>query len=551
MRQLNRLLLARNPHQFRLLAFTMESIFDEKSIVKIRTGCVGFDRDLLWRRESPEQSSGSAVVIEHDGRRRLLTCAHCVAESTHLRLDSNAESLTIPLHVAAVCHDVDLALLDFSSEKLQGKRHRRHLSVIEGLKPLKLFNGLPKRAQPVQVVGFPGSGRSISATQGVVSRVDMASYVHSHRRHLVVQVDAAINGGNSGGALLCQESDEVRLLGIVHQGFDAKAYQGTGDAIPVPVLEWFLREASRNDQNRERGSYMDDNTKETRRLASLGLGLQLLRDDTLLQRRLSLPSEYAEEGIGVLVVGTSPWSSPNIEVGDVLLKVDGCDIRSDGRVRTPELETPVHFGYMVQRKHVGDTVTLRLWRSAVQEEREVNVTLCEPARNRPAYEYDHQSSYVVFGGIVLTRLSEPLMAPYHKSPSMFKYFTRHTGAFEHLRELTQRPTLPLGELDDRFNDMNFELVTVSRTLVIQANQHMSSIEEQRLVSINGTEVWNVWHTAMLLKQLQLQWDVTRDEHYADSDDDASLDDDRRYAELVFSNGFRAVFDLEQQVRNAS
>lgn len=52
------------------------------------------------------------------------------------------------------------------------------------------------------VVGYPIGGDTISVTSGVVSRIEVTSYVHGSTELLGVQIDAAINSGNSGGLLL-------------------------------------------------------------------------------------------------------------------------------------------------------------------------------------------------------------------------------------------------------------------------------------------------------------------------------------------------------------
>ncbi len=53
-------------------------------------------------------------------------------------------------------------------------------------------------AQNVVVVGYPTGGDNTSVTSGVVSRVEVAQYVHSASHLMAIQIDAAINAGNSG-----------------------------------------------------------------------------------------------------------------------------------------------------------------------------------------------------------------------------------------------------------------------------------------------------------------------------------------------------------------
>lgn len=52
------------------------------------------------------------------------------------------------------------------------------------------------------MVGYPIGGDTISVTSGVVSRIEVTSYVHGSTELLGVQIDAAINSGNSGQFLL-------------------------------------------------------------------------------------------------------------------------------------------------------------------------------------------------------------------------------------------------------------------------------------------------------------------------------------------------------------
>ena len=61
------------------------------------------------------------------------------------------------------------------------------------------FGELPYLQDTVTVVGYPIGGETVSVTQGVVSRIEVSSYAHGGSDLLAVQIDAAINSGNSGG----------------------------------------------------------------------------------------------------------------------------------------------------------------------------------------------------------------------------------------------------------------------------------------------------------------------------------------------------------------
>ena len=59
------------------------------------------------------------------------------------------------------------------------------------------------------VVGFPTGGDNLCVTAGVVSRVDVHEYAHPGFSLLCVQIDAAVNAGNSGGPALRDDSSTV------------------------------------------------------------------------------------------------------------------------------------------------------------------------------------------------------------------------------------------------------------------------------------------------------------------------------------------------------
>ena len=66
------------------------------------------------------------------------------------------------------------------------------------------------------MVGYPIGGDTISVTSGVVSRIEVTSYVHGSTELLGVQIDAAINSGNSGECH-CTHSAFSRKLRLLLQ----------------------------------------------------------------------------------------------------------------------------------------------------------------------------------------------------------------------------------------------------------------------------------------------------------------------------------------------
>ena len=74
----------------------------------------------------------------------------------------------------------------------------------------------------------------MSVTSGVVSRIEVTSYVHGASELLGLQVDAAINSGNSGGPAFDVRG---RCIGIAFQSLKHEDAENIGYIIPVPVVQ--------------------------------------------------------------------------------------------------------------------------------------------------------------------------------------------------------------------------------------------------------------------------------------------------------------------------
>ena len=83
-------------------------------------------------------------------------------------------------------------------------------------------------------MGYPGSGKSLQVTQGVVSRIEVQRYEHSRRHLIAVTVDAAINDGNSGGPAYLDDN----VVGMAFQSLQAA--ENIGEIVPTPLIEQFL-----------------------------------------------------------------------------------------------------------------------------------------------------------------------------------------------------------------------------------------------------------------------------------------------------------------------
>merc|ERR1712203_1182238 len=140
---------------------------------------------------------GTGFVI---AGQRIVTNAHVVMDVTVLQVVKQGDPTKFRGRVAAIAHDIDLAVVQIDDDVFWKTAPEASLS-----------DGFPELYSEVKVVGFPAGGSTVCVTKGVVSRIDAHLYAHpncvgnsagsrnSPPASLILQIDAAINGGNSGG----------------------------------------------------------------------------------------------------------------------------------------------------------------------------------------------------------------------------------------------------------------------------------------------------------------------------------------------------------------
>lgn len=352
------------------------------AIVKVFTVHNSPDYLNPWAMRGSYNSSGSGCVI---ARRRILTNAHVVRDQTFVQVRRFGDARRYVAQVEAVAHDADLALLTVEDE-----------SFFEGIEPLP-FGELPRPQQEVLVYGFPLGGDTLSITKGVVSRIEHQSYSHSSCHLLAVQIDAALNPGNSGGPAIVDDA----IVGVAMMGIPQA--DNIGYIVPVPIIEHFLKD-------------LEDGRRDG--IPSLGLVLQPTQNDGL-RRRYRLPPN----GLGMLVIGLADGSpaAGKVQIGDVLLSIDGVPVAEDGTVEFRPRER-THLSYLIQRHQVGESVQLELLRDG--QTLSIEVPLTRPLQADwliPMEQYDRVPTYYIYGGIVFCPLTVNLLQSwgpnwYEKAP---------------------------------------------------------------------------------------------------------------------------------------
>ena len=240
---------------------------------------------------------GSGIVISPDGL--VLTNSHVVGTSKHIRLRDN-EGVVTDARVLGVDPDTDLALL-----RADGVRDLNYAS-LGNSKTLR-------RGQLVVAIGNP-LGFESTVTAGVISALGRSIRSASGRTiEDVIQTDAALNPGNSGGPLVSSAGEVIGINTAIINGA-----QGICFAVASNTAQFVLSEIIRH-------GYV--------RRAYIGVSGQ----SAPIPRRHAVLADI-ENTIGALLAQIEP-DGPAVQAGllpgDVVIRLDGVDINGvDDLIRT-------------------------------------------------------------------------------------------------------------------------------------------------------------------------------------------------------------------------
>jgi putative serine protease PepD len=193
----------------------------EKSVVTVRTTAAGFSG------RTTGEGAGSGIVISADGL--ILTNAHVITGADSIAVDL-PDGTTADASVVVADTTADLAVVKANAT---------------GLTPATLGDSSTLEVgQSVIAIGTPLGLYPGTVTSGIISALDRSITAGEGRRGAseqlsnLIQTDAAMNAGNSGGPLL----DEAgRVIGI-NTAVSGSA-SGLGFAIPINAAKSIIAQA--------------------------------------------------------------------------------------------------------------------------------------------------------------------------------------------------------------------------------------------------------------------------------------------------------------------
>lgn len=268
-----------------------------------------------------QQSSGSGVIIRPDGY--IVTNNHVVAGASKIDV-TLSNNKTYPASIVGTDPATDVALIKIEAEGLP-------------VVPFGDSDAL-RLGEWVLAIGSPlGEELRGTITAGIVSAKgrSMPSYTGEFKIESFIQTDAAVNPGNSGGALVNKKGELVGInTAIVSR---TGSYSGYSFAVPSNIVKRIISDL------------MDFGSVKR---ARLGIAMSPLTQEMAEKMKLSsLNGVYINE-----VTKGSAADKAGIKEGDVLLEIDNTPITSPSSVQAK-----------VNSYHPGDQAKIVLARDGKRE----------------------------------------------------------------------------------------------------------------------------------------------------------------------------------------
>ena len=287
------------------------------------------------------EGAGSGVIVsENDDELFILTNYHVVENSSELSVKF-IDDKSYDANIKGVSEKRDIAIVSINKSSIESETLKQiKIATLGNSDELKVGNGI------IAIGNALGYGQSV--TTGVVSAINREIVTDEYAQDMI-QIDAAINGGNSGGALLNSKGEVVGINSAKYSsnGSDSNAsIEGMGFAIPITDIEKIIETLIKGE---------NDNSS-----VSLGIAGYMTTTE-------NMPSYNMPEGFYISeITSNGNADKSDLEIGNIITEIDNNKVTSIDTIRK-----------VLNKKEKGDKVTLKVKYASKNQykEKEVTITL--------------------------------------------------------------------------------------------------------------------------------------------------------------------------------
>jgi len=294
-------------------------------VVKIMVDQSSFNINNPKNLSKASSSSGTGFFITNN---LILTCYHVINNSLKIDINHNkTDKEKLPVTVYSIYPDDDLAVLFIEKPIIK----------INGKVPIFELTEKIEDSPNVLAMGYPLDSNELKISKGIIS-----GYHDS-----LIQTDATLNPGNSGGPLIYNN----KIIGINASKITSREVDNVGYAIPIKRFNVY--------------NSLDKMDQKVFLKPKLGIYYQLIENNEQFEKfNINIKKDKDGNYYGVRILkmlDNTNFSKLGINLGDFLLEWDNLKIDIYGDIVTKKFVEKINLSEINKWYNVGDIIDIKYY----------------------------------------------------------------------------------------------------------------------------------------------------------------------------------------------
>lgn len=387
----------------------------EGALIEIEITKKNYDYKIPWVSRNGQARKNGILI----GQNQILTTADGFSGQYICRITKGGESRQYTAEVKWVDYYANVAMLDVDDSEFW-----------EGMTPVDLASSVPQSGK-LQIYRW-SSGR-IEERAAEIIRLYNGTSKLSYLSHLKLSVSSEIS--SAGWAEVVFDGDQ--LIGLT----ESSNSDNRLTILPAPFIAGVLERKSQPD--------------------SPGLGAFDFEWMYAKNPSLTQSKGFNKSDLGVVVteVGGKRLSENTLEVGDLILSIDGFEIDSEGKYLDPDYGRLSFPGLSTRAHAAGDAIPMTIWRDGAKQQIEYTLPQAQFEKSLiPHQRYDEAPQYLVAGGLLFQPVNGPFMrALGNNKPLLLDYYSAQSSVNDREGLVILTAVLP-DDYNRGYEDIRYVLV---------------------------------------------------------------------------------------------